>query len=71
MSPGNSKELMWRSSSFCLPTDCVEVASYRGQILIRDSAASTSRILRFPNRAWQVFIQCTAATLPPQRYRRE
>jgi hypothetical protein len=63
----NSIELVWRRSSFCIPSDCIEVTSYRGQILIRDSAASTSPILSFPSHAWQVFIERTATSLQPHQ----
>jgi len=71
MSVGNSIELVWRRSSFCIPSDCIEVTSYRGQILIRDSAASTGHILSFPNRAWKVFIERTATSLQPQQSHEE
>ena len=67
----NSIELVWRRSSFCIPSDCIEVTSYRGQILIRDSAASGGRILSFPNHAWQMFIARTIASLQPQHPRGE
>jgi hypothetical protein len=65
----NSMELVWRSSSFCLKNECVEVATCCGQILIRDSAASASLMLSFPNQAWQEFLQRTSRSLPPHQSR--
>jgi hypothetical protein len=46
----------WRRSSACLPTECVEVASHGGHVMVRDSADKSGFILRFENDQWRSFI---------------
>lgn len=48
--------LVWRMSSACIPSDCVEVASRGHEVLIRDSADCAGAMLRFSFDAWRGFI---------------
>jgi hypothetical protein len=47
----------WRRSSACLPSECVEVASHGGYILVRDSADAAGMLLEFENDQWRNFIR--------------
>jgi hypothetical protein len=50
--------IAWRKSSACLPSDCVEVATTDGQVLIRDSADKAGGcVLMFRGDQWSVFVQ--------------
>jgi len=45
--------LLWRTSSACNPSECVEVAFSGDRVFVRDSAA---RILEFSWQDWRVFV---------------
>jgi Domain of unknown function (DUF397) len=58
MSAVDERAVAWRKSSACLPSDCVEVASIDGHVLIRDSADKAgSHVLLFCGDQWSVFIR--------------
>jgi len=50
------EELVWRKSSACYPSECVEVAVRGNWILIRDSSDSAGVLLRFSCQGWQMFV---------------
>jgi hypothetical protein len=45
----------WRRSSDCFSSDCVEVATSRGRILIRDSSDTGGPELMFTADQWRRF----------------
>jgi len=48
---------MFRRSSYCGPTACVEVAALPGdEIALRDSKDDSSPILRFTPEEWDAFV---------------
>jgi hypothetical protein len=47
----------WRRSSYCFPNECVEVAAYQGQALIRDSSDAVGPVLRFSVEQWRRFAR--------------
>jgi Domain of unknown function (DUF397) len=49
-------EPRWRKSSACLPRECVEVATRKGHILIRDSVDATGPVLEFEKDQWRKFV---------------
>jgi Domain of unknown function (DUF397) len=58
MSAARERTVAWRKSSACYPSDCVEVASIDGHILIRDSADKAGRhVLFFRSHQWSVFVR--------------
>jgi hypothetical protein len=40
---------------------CVEVASLKGNVLVRDSMILDSPVVNFPASAWQFFLDATKA----------
>jgi Domain of unknown function (DUF397) len=48
--------LSWRKSSFSGNGDCVEVASGKGFIAVRDSKQRDSHILEFTRLQWHDFV---------------
>lgn len=54
--PANQSELLWRRSSACNPTECVEVAFDHNRVLVRDSKRRGPAILEFTHAQWQSFI---------------
>lgn len=50
---------LWRKSHYCITRDCVEVASGRGTVLIRDSSPGQDPVLRVSVQAWMKFIADT------------
>lgn len=58
MSAVDGSSVAWRKSSACLPSDCVEVASTHGHVLIRDSADKAGgHVLMFCSGRWSAFIR--------------
>lgn len=58
MSAVEERAVAWRKSTACLPSDCVEVTSIDGHILIRDSADKAgSHMLLFCSDQWSTFIR--------------
>jgi hypothetical protein len=58
MSVTRERAVAWRKSSACYPSDCVEVTSIDGHILIRDSADKTGgHVLFFCGQQWSAFIR--------------
>lgn len=53
--------LSWRRSSFCASGECVEVASYEGMVLMRDSKAPQAGTLRFSADEFDVFVRGAVA----------
>jgi hypothetical protein len=45
----------WQRSPYCAGGSCVEIATDRGEILIRDSKLADSPILRFTREEWAAF----------------
>jgi len=48
---------LWRKSSACLPSECVEVATDGRHILVRDSADGGGAVLEFGSDQWRNFIR--------------
>jgi hypothetical protein len=40
---------------------CVEVASLKGNVLVRDSTIADSKMMSFPISAWRIFLDTTKA----------
>ena len=61
MSAADGSSAAWRKSSACLPSDCVEVTSIGGHVLIRDSADKAGgHVLMFRSGQWSAFIRHVA-----------
>jgi hypothetical protein len=66
MSAADGSAGAWRKSSACLPSDCVEVASVGGQVLVRDSAdAAGARMLVLSRDQWSAFTRHIARRVVP------
>lgn len=50
----------WRKSTHCVQTTCVEVASRREAVFIRDSSAEDSAVLRVSADCWLGFMSDVA-----------
>lgn len=48
--------LAWRKSWACEETNCVEAATARGLVMVRDSGTAESVTLAFPSRDWAAFV---------------
>jgi hypothetical protein len=63
--------LLWRRSSACNSSECVEVALTGERVLVRDSTAPLGSILEFSQREWRAFVlgvrQGTFALGGPER----
>jgi hypothetical protein len=46
--------LSWRKSSFCANGECLEVASWAGSVMLRDSV-QPAVVLSIPDPAWRKF----------------
>lgn len=58
MSAADGSAVAWRKSSACLPSDCVEVASLGGHVLVRDSAdAARGCVLVLAGAQWSAFTR--------------
>jgi Domain of unknown function (DUF397) len=58
--PG-SGSLVWRRSTFCTATACVEVAFSGSTVLVRDSESPDGPILKCSDSVWHAFL-CAAVT---------
>jgi hypothetical protein len=47
---------VWRRSSLCLNSGCVEVGSIEGHVVVRDSKLESSPVLSYTPEEWQAFI---------------
>jgi hypothetical protein len=47
----------WRRSSYCFPSECVEVAANHGHALIRDSSDVVGPVLSFTVDQWRRFAR--------------
>jgi hypothetical protein len=47
----------WRRSSDCFSSECVEVATRQGRVLIRDSSDTVGPVLRFSVDQWRRFAR--------------
>jgi hypothetical protein len=48
----------WRKASYSMANgNCVEAMSTSAHIAVRDSSNPGAIIIRYPSRAWQVFIE--------------
>jgi Domain of unknown function (DUF397) len=50
-------ELIWRKSSPCDPSECIEVANWGDRVLIRDSKDMAGSILDVRLNDWHTFIR--------------
>jgi hypothetical protein len=57
--------MTWRKSLFCNNGECVEVASWRGQVLIRNSGDSAV-VLNVHRSTWQKFIAHVRVSASPE-----
>jgi len=56
-----TREVAWTRSSFCADTNCVELATVDGEILLRDSKVAEGGVLRFSRSEWDDFRTAVAA----------
>jgi hypothetical protein len=50
----------WRKSGYSINGgNCAEIASGGGIIVVRDSQDPHTRVLRYPARSWQTFLDAT------------
>jgi hypothetical protein len=56
MSGADQPGLLWRKSSACNPTECVEVAFCRDRVFVRDSKNREATVLEFTRAEWLSFI---------------
>lgn len=49
--------LMWRKSSACFESNCVEVATAEDLVMVRDARRSGSVVLTFSYRDWVIFLR--------------
>jgi hypothetical protein len=61
--PG-SGSLVWRRSTFCTNTTCVEVAFSGSTVLVRDSESPDGLILKCSNSKWHAFLRAAV----PEKY---
>lgn len=45
----------WRRSSYCASSECVEVATHAGRILIRDTKSDASPLV-YTREEWESFV---------------
>jgi len=57
--------LVWRKSSACVPSECVEVASDGNAVFVRDSKTLSDLVLRFAHDEWRAFVRRTSASFQP------
>lgn len=57
MATAGGSQPEWRRSSYCFPSECVEVAAHQGHALIRDSSESFGPVLRFTVDQWRSFAR--------------
>ncbi len=51
------RQLAWRKARRSIGNgECVEVASARGSVMVRDSANPTSPVITYSARAWLAFL---------------
>jgi hypothetical protein len=53
---GGGSCVEWLKSSYCDGQACVEVAWWRGGVLVRDSVRSEDRLLSFSATCWTRFV---------------
>ena len=53
---GNNSQFSWRKASFCAANQCVEVAVWRGMLIVRGAEKSSGPMLSYTTRQWQAFI---------------
>lgn len=56
MSAADQPGMLWRKSSACAPTECVEVAFARERIFVRDSKNRERAVLEFTYEEWRTFL---------------
>jgi hypothetical protein len=57
--PNRSSTPIWRKSSASgTGADCVEVASWKSSVLVRDSGYPAGRVLEFSQAQWRGFLRC-------------
>jgi hypothetical protein len=61
MNSRNSCQPAWRKSSHSASTNCVEVATTRAEILVRDTKRPHQVVLRYPAASWLEFIDAIKA----------
>jgi hypothetical protein len=55
--PNRSSAPIWRKSSASgNGADCVEVASWKSSVLVRDSGCPSGTVLDFPQAQWRGFV---------------
>jgi len=52
----NNSQVAWRKASFCAASQCVEVAVWRGMLVVRGAEKSNGPMLSYTTRQWQAFI---------------
>jgi Domain of unknown function (DUF397) len=56
--PNRSSAPIWRKSSASGEgADCVEVASWKSSVLVRDSGYASGAVLEFPHAQWRGFLR--------------
>jgi hypothetical protein len=57
MATAGGAQPKWRRSSGCFSSDCIEVGTSQGHILIRDSSDSIGPVLMFTADQWRRFAR--------------
>lgn len=51
------KKSLWRTASYSVGNGaCIEVSSFNGNVLVRDSKIQDSPIIGYPAETWQAFL---------------
>jgi Domain of unknown function (DUF397) len=50
------ENVMWKRSNRCGDASCVEVASLKDEIVVRDSKDPDGPVLRFTREEWEAFV---------------
>jgi uncharacterized protein DUF397 len=53
--------LVWRRSTFCSNSGCVEVAFSGSTVLVRDSESPDGPVLEYSTSVWHAFLQAAVA----------
>jgi hypothetical protein len=59
-----SLDTTWRTSTWSISGECVEIASIGTEVLIRDSKNRGGRMLSFSSGTWRQFIEQSKGTTP-------
>ena len=53
----NPAPLLWRRSTRCAASSCVEAATHADFVYLRDSKDAAGAVLRFDREVWRAFVE--------------